>query len=59
MVITRQAEDQHRKADHEAEHAEAENSDAHGERDSRGKVDCHAKSAAKGDGFIDGILSSN
>jgi hypothetical protein len=48
MVITRQAKDQQRKAEHEAEHAEEEKSDTHGKKDSHGKAEGHGKPAAKG-----------
>lgn len=48
MVITRQAKDQQRKAEHEAEHSEEEKSDAHGKKNDHGKADGHEKPAGKG-----------
>jgi len=48
MVITRQAKDQQRKAEHETEHGEEEKSDAHGKKNDHGKAESHEKPAAKG-----------
>jgi hypothetical protein len=48
MVITRQAKDQQRKAEHEGKHEEHSDSDSHGKSSGHDKADGHGKPASKG-----------